>query len=88
MKGFLSKITLLRLFCLFSGLFTLWLIFSPVENHSLFHWEIIFALSLITIGLLVIEHYLKKRITDKSKLSLVELLILVSLIAGWRYLVA
>ena len=88
MKPIFSRITLIRLFCFLSGLLVVWFIISPTQNHSIYHWEIIFGLNFVILVLMLIEYNLKKRISDKSKLFSIELLILLALVTIWRLLVA
>ena len=86
MKALLTKFTLIRVFCFFLGLLWIWILISPVQSHSVYHWEIVIGLPVVIIFLLVVEYFIKKSVVDKSHILHIEILILVSLLVLWKYL--
>ncbi len=85
MRQFLSKLTLLRLFSLVLGFLLLWIIISPIENHSLYHKEIIYGLFILIAIVFIIEYFLMRKIAIRHKLFTVELLILFTLFLLWYF---
>lgn len=88
MKVLLSKLTLIQIFCFLLGLLWVWLVISPLENHSKNHWEIVIGVPVAIICLLVTEFIIKKSVTSKSLIFFFETLILLFLAGLWKYLIS
>jgi phosphotransferase system glucose/maltose/N-acetylglucosamine-specific IIC component len=82
----MKNITPIRVYVLFAGLLAIWVLISPVENHSVYHWEIIVGLFLSIIIFLTVEYFLKKNFTNTSTIDLIELIILLFFFLLWHFL--
>ena len=87
MNAFFARVTLIRVFCIVLGLLWLWILISPKENHSIFHWEIVFGLAIVIILLLTTEYFLKRKVKNIGRLLFYELIILAVLLGFWGFLV-
>ena len=82
---FLSKLTLFRAVMVCLGFMLLWLLFSPEENHSDYHWVIIFVVLVVMTLLWLLDYVFRKKTKNTLRLFFLELSVLLILIGLWCF---
>jgi hypothetical protein len=73
--------------CTLIFLLDIWLLISPMENHSLYHWEIIIGFFVLIFILLFVEYFLKKSKPSNLGLFIYESFIVVGIWSLWYFIV-